>query len=220
MVFKRRERRSWGRATWELLWPRGGWGRAIVYIRHRLSRLPDAPDRIARGVFAGVFVTFSPLYGFHFIAAFILAKLMRGNVIAALLTTFFGNPVTFPLIAALSLRLGYWMLGMELPEKGAQWVFKSFGRASADLWWNIKAMFTPQTARWDQLIEFNQEVFFPYLIGGLIPGIISGLIAYYVSLPLITAYQNARRGRLQAKLRELAAAAQVPGKDGSHGPAE
>jgi len=41
------------------------------------------------------------------------------------------------------------------------------------------------------------------MIGGIIPGIVCGLICYYISLPLIQAYQNRRRGALKAKWAAL-----------------
>ena len=66
----------------ELLWPRGGWTRAFHYVKHRMKRLPDSPERIARGVWAGVFVTFTPLFGFHFVVAVLLARLLKGNILA------------------------------------------------------------------------------------------------------------------------------------------
>ncbi|MFV0473483.1 MAG: DUF2062 domain-containing protein, partial [Pikeienuella sp.] len=74
MVFKRRDRRSWLRIVGESFWPRGGWGRAALYVQHRIRRLPDKPQRIARGISCGVFVSFTPLYGLHFIAAFFVAR--------------------------------------------------------------------------------------------------------------------------------------------------
>ena len=100
-MFKRRETRSWLRAIAEFFYPRGGWRRAASYVGHRLRRLPDPPHRIARGIAAGVFVCFTPFFGLHFFMAAILAFLMQGNIVAALLATFFGNPLTFPFIAAI-----------------------------------------------------------------------------------------------------------------------
>ncbi|MCX8509052.1 MAG: DUF2062 domain-containing protein, partial [Rhodobacteraceae bacterium] len=99
MVFRRRDRRPVLRALTELIFPRGGWKRATQYVIHRLRRLPDPPHRIARGIFAGVFISFTPFFGFHFFGAIAIAMVLRGNVLAALLATFFGNPVTTPLIA-------------------------------------------------------------------------------------------------------------------------
>ena len=196
----------------ESLWPRGGWGRAAQYVKHRLSRLPDNPHRIARGIFAGVFVSFTPLYGFHFIAAALIAKLMRGNILAALLSTFVGNPVTFPFIAAMSLKLGHWMLGTRFEEGHADTLVTKFSDAFGDLWHNIGAIFTDERSHWGGLITFYSEVFLPYLVGGILPGLVAGMIAYYVTLPIITAYQNRRKQTLRRKFEALKAAAPSPRK--------
>ena len=95
VVFKRRTPKTWLAAIRDFFWPRGGWTRAFHYVKHRLRRLPDSPERIARGIWAGVFTTFTPFYGMHFVVAAILALFMRGNILAALMGTFFGNPLTY-----------------------------------------------------------------------------------------------------------------------------
>ncbi len=202
MVFKRRDRRSIWRAALEALWPRGGWTRAARYVRLRLNRLPDPPERIARGIFAGVFTTFTPFYGFHFFIAAAIALFMRGNVIAALLSTFFGNPLTYLPIGVISMKTGYTLLGLEASEDHGG-VGQKFVKAGEDLWNNMIAVFTPDQADWTALELFYDEVFFPYMIGGIVPGIVAGLIAYYISLPVITAFQNRRKGVIKAKLAEL-----------------
>lgn len=208
MVFKRRDRRPVWRFMVEALWPRGGWGRAAMYVKHRLNRLPDPPERIARGIFVGVFTTFTPFYGLHFVVAGLLAIAMRGNILAALLSTFFGNPLTYAPIIATSMFTGYWLLGLD-PRRlrfgkhsgdGPATVGERFVEASAALWDNIRALFTPDVADWSTLRVFYDEVFFPFMIGGIVPGIVCGLIAYYVSLPLITAYQNRRKGAIAARI--------------------
>ncbi len=111
MVFKRRTPRGWVQTFIEFFYPRGGWYRAAQYVIHRVRRLPDAPHRIGRGVFAGVFISFTPLFGFHFIGAALIALAIRGNVLAALLATFIGNPLTTPIIAYTSVELGQFILG-------------------------------------------------------------------------------------------------------------
>jgi uncharacterized protein (DUF2062 family) len=199
-VFKRRTRKSYLRIAAELLWPRGGWKRSSLYVVHRIRRLPDPAHRISRGIFAGVFVTFTPLYGLHFLAAWLLAVMIRGNVLAALLATFFGNPVTFPIIAAVSVELGAWMLG--LPPVPLPKVVSSFSLASVELWSNLTAVFTSATADWSQMGIFLRYVFVPYAVGGILPGIIAGLVAYYASYPLILSYQRGRIHRLRERFEK------------------
>lgn len=218
MVFRRRIKRSWKQAVGEFFYPRGGWGRALSYMSHRLGRLPDAPHRIARGIFAGIFVSFTPLFGFHFMVAVLVAWALRGNVIAALISTFFGNPLTFPIIMTLSIELGNWMLG-NAGGVPLQQVVAAFARASMEFWHNIQSVFNADVAHWDNLARFFDRVFLPYLVGGIIPGILCGLGGYYLSLPVIGAYQKRRKKKLLERTEKLrqAIAAQSPGKaDPSH----
>lgn len=189
----------------EFIWPKGGWARAFYYVKHRLRRLPDPPHRIARGIFAGVMVTFTPFFGMHFFLAAALSLIIRGNVVASLLATFVGNPLTFVPIAAISLQTGNFMLGRVWD--GHEEVHRSLGGKFVDAWSDLKdnflAIFTDRTTDWHNLHVFYDDIFFPYMVGSVIPGIVFGMIAYYVSLPVIQAYQNRRKGRLKAKLQAL-----------------
>jgi uncharacterized protein (DUF2062 family) len=199
MVFKRRDKRSWGRVAAEALWPRGGWARAAHYMKHRLRRLPDAPHRIARGIFAGVFISFTPLFGFHFAGAAFLAWVMRGNILASLMATFVGNPITFPFIAAFGVEFGNYLLGHPVVMSPLE-IFADFGRASAEFSRNVTSLFTEDVAHWDRLHTFFFRVYLPYLLGGIAPGIVAGIAGYYISLPVIIAYQNRRKKKLRDRL--------------------
>lgn len=203
MIFKRRDPKPIGRAVLEFIWPRGGWGRAFHYVKHRMRRLPDSPERIARGVGVGVFTTFTPFYGMHFVVAAILAKIFRGNVLAALMGTFFGNPLTYVPIGVASLSTGYWLLGTEYDE-GAQRSFGGkFADAGSDLWHNFLSIFTARQADWDGLTVFWREIFYPYMIGGILPGIVFGIAGYFLTVPLVRAYQKRRKGMIKAKFEAL-----------------
>ncbi|MFN3144502.1 MAG: DUF2062 domain-containing protein [Paracoccaceae bacterium] len=207
MVFKRRNKRSLWQWVADAFYPKGGWGRAASYVMHRLRRLPDPPHKIARGIAAGVFASFTPFYGFHFVTAALVGYLMQGNLLAALLATFVGNPFTFPIIATVSLELGNWILGRELgiplPE-----IVQAFSRASVELWHNFTAMFTDEVAHWDRLGVFFDRVFLPYLVGGILPGIVTATVAYWLALPAVTAYQKRRRKKA---MKQRKAAAQPAG---------
>ncbi len=203
-MFKRRDRRPILKALLDFFWPKGGWSRAFQYIKHRLRRLPDTPQRIARGVCIGVFTTFTPFYGFHFIFAAVMAKILNGNMLAALLGTFFGNPLTYLPIGLISLQTGHFLLGKswETPAEG-----RSLGGKFSDAWRDLRdnlfTLFTDQAADWSNLVVFYQEVFFPYMIGGIAPGLIVSLISYYLSLTLVITYRKRRRGFLREKLLSL-----------------
>ncbi len=201
MVFKRRTPRTPLEWTREFFYPRTGFRRAAQYLSYRLRRLPDKPHKIARGVFAGVLVSFTPLFGFHFFGAALLAWLMRGNILAALLATFVGNPVTFPLIAITSVELGHWMLGIEVPLSFLS-IVAAFSNAGSQLWENVMAIFTAQPVQWDKLEAFFHTFYWPYFIGGLVPGLIVASVFYYITIPVVRTYQKIRAAKMRHRIEK------------------
>lgn len=202
MLFKRRTKRSFKEWLSMLFYPKGGWMRAASYVSHRLRRLPDSPERIATGIGAGVCVSFTPLFGLHFMGAALIAWVFRGNILAALLATFFGNPITFPFIVAASTELGSWILNMPDPLPLSQLMF-AFGQASRELSGNFWAFFEGSPLHWERFLRFFQKVFLPYLLGGMVAGSVAGVVGYFVSLPLIRAYQARRRKKMQERFERV-----------------
>ncbi|MCW9044047.1 MAG: DUF2062 domain-containing protein [Pseudopelagicola sp.] len=203
MVFKRRDRRPIYQIVFDFFWPKGGWTRAFHYVRHRLRRLPGTPEFIARGIWAGVFTTFTPFYGLHFVVAAVIARLLNGNLLAALLATFFGNPLTYLPIGVLSLKTGHFILGTQFDEGSHRSLLGKFAHAGFDLWRNVGALFTERDADWAALRLFWNEVFFPYLVGGILPGLIAATAAYYLSVPVLRAYQKRRMAKIAKKMTAL-----------------
>ncbi|MBV1868230.1 MAG: DUF2062 domain-containing protein [Marinosulfonomonas sp.] len=200
-MFKRRTKRTYVQSIAAAIYPRGGWSRAVSYILLRLRRLPDPPHKIARGIAAGIFVCFTPFFGFHIVFAALLTIVMQGNMLAAVLATFFGNPLTFPIIAGISMELGSWMLGftehIPLPR-----IIGTFSYASLELWTNFTSIFTDEVAHWSRLEWFYRRIFMPYLIGGLAPGVVAAVVAYLISRPLISVYQTSRIKRLKKRYQK------------------
>jgi uncharacterized protein (DUF2062 family) len=161
----------------EALSPRKGWRRGFEYLGRRMQRLPDSPHRIALGFACGVMASFTPFFGFHFIIAAAIALALRGNLLASAIGTFFGNPVTFPLIATSAMTMGRWMTGLHIepPPEGL-----GFGW----LWQNLEA------------------IFLPYLVGGVIPGALTATAMYFAMRPAVAAYQDRRRNKLMARAKE------------------
>lgn len=197
-MFKRRTPLSRTAALMAQLYPATGFKRAALYQWHRLRRLPDPPHRIARGVFAGTFVNFPPIFGLQIVAAIGLAYAMRGNILAAVLATLLSNPVTTPLIALVSLNLGHWMLGS--PEGISLTItFAAFAAAGRDIWHNVTSAFTSDAAHWDGLILFWHRIYFPYLIGSILPGLVTSALLSWLTIPTLTAYQTLRARRRKAR---------------------
>ncbi len=202
-MFKRRDRRPLWKTLWHLVWPKGGWVRAFEYVKHRIRRLPDTPEKIARGLAAGVFTGFVPLYGLHFVIAWLLAIVVRGNVLASLLGTFVFNPLTTVPIAVSSLWVGHRLLGRQGGGNMMEPIGHMFDGAMGDLWHNFIALFTTERMEWGRLARFFDDVYLPFLVGSILPGLAAAVVSYFAILPLLTVYQNSRRKKLRSRLGQL-----------------
>ncbi|MFV0472732.1 MAG: DUF2062 domain-containing protein [Pikeienuella sp.] len=188
-MFKRRDKRPVAEIVRAYVAPRTGWRRVIHYWRHRMQRLPDSPTRIALGFACGVYASFTPFFGFHFLIAAGLAWIIRGNIFASAIGTFFGNPLTFPFIAAASLEMG--SLVMNVP------IYTDFSGLG----------FREMTML---LLHNIKSLVLPYFIGGIVPGLISSVACYLLIKPIVETYQRRRRKKLikRAALRKKAEAAE------------
>ena len=158
-MFKRRTPLSYFQWFKEGVYPRSGWRRVINYTSYRLKRLPDTPHRIALGFACGAFASFSPLFGLHFFLAAFLAIIFRGNVLSSLMGTFFGNPVTFPIIGVVSYQTGLFIMGMGPEETAWQTIRFGISEAFSSIWSGIKFLFGYGPTEWDGFVDFFHIVF-------------------------------------------------------------
>lgn len=209
MIFRRRRRPSILARLRESLAPRKGLWRGVDYIGKRMRRLPDSPHRIALGFAVGAFVSFTPLFGMHFILAALIAWALRANVLAGVFGTVVGNPLTFPLISVTSLWLGRWMLGRGEGGSEFETVTRAFAEGFNAIWGTVKSWFGYGPSTIDGLVAFLDDIFLPYLIGGIVPGLIAAALCYWLLGPIVAAYQERRRKRLEAKADERRRAAEA-----------
>ena len=180
--------------------PRKGWGRAIDYIIYRVKRLPDSPHKIAIGLATGVFCSFTPFFGLHIFLAILIAYLCKGNVVAAFLGTFFGNPITWPFIASFSVGLGQIILGY--PVTNFETFLEQFVGAANAFMQGVRALFGYGESDWDLVYIFFKELFVPYFVGGFFLGLVVAGLSYFVFRPIIFAYKVAKakkRSKLSAR---------------------
>ncbi len=165
----------------------------MIYLRHRIQRLPGTPYVIAGGLASGVAVSFTPFIGLHFVLAAILAWSLRTSIIASAIGTAAGNPWTFPLIWAAVYQIGNAILGREGTEAEieltADLIFGIFGdlftfklEALSDLWFQILA---------------------PMTLGGAILGAVSWGVTFAVFYVLVKDYQKLRRRRIGARTERM-----------------
>lgn len=182
------------------LWPRRSFGRSFQYFIKRVLRLTATPHAIAAGVAAGVFASWTPLLGFHFVLAFALSYALAGNMMAAAIGTGFGNPISFPFIWALTLKIGNLLIGIET----------GVHQKHVDLQALLRHLDVSQL--WDPVLK-------PMLIGAIPPGIITAVGFYILTYWGVRVFQTRRKSRLaaraKARIREIAAARADRKSDGA-----
>ncbi len=181
MLFKRKNKKPVLDKARDFIWPRAGWKRATEYIFHRIARLNGTTHSIAAGVASGVAVSFTPFLGLHFLMGFVLAFIVRGNMIAAAIGTAIGNPWTFPFIFALTGQIGGSILGADFVGELPNW---SWNDAAADPW---------------QYFVYFLKFLTPYLVGGIPVAIIVWAFIYYTMKLVLDTYQKRRMERRAAR---------------------
>jgi len=126
-------------------------------------------------------------------------KRLRGNVLASLMGTFFGNPITFPFIATISYRTGQLFLDTSATDGSFYGIKSAIVSGFVGTWQSMLSIVGMSEPAWGQVTHFLSAVFLPYLIGGIIPGLFCAIVCYILARPLVAAYQKTRRARLQKK---------------------
>ena len=168
-VFSPRIKPSLWKKSRNFLWPAMGVKRAWHYIMHRIARIRVTPHRLAIGFAAGVFVSFTPFIGFHFILAALTAVLVRGNLIASVIGTAVGNPITFPFIWIASYNLGALFLGLAAKDK----LEIHLTDESVGIWNDGPIAFLQML--WNSV----EPVIMPMLLGGIPLGVFCAAICYF-----------------------------------------
>lgn len=111
------------------------------------------------------------------ILALALAYLTAGNLLAAALATTLANPITIPLIALATFRLGEVMLAIRSAE----------AITAAELFHKLEHL---------ELSELWQPVLKPMLLGASLLGALVALIAYGVTRFAVRSFKARRHARL------------------------
>jgi hypothetical protein len=161
-------------------------------VFYRLWRLSGSPHAIAVGCAAGVFIGFTPLYGFQIVAAVLLAWILGGSIVAAGLGTFIANPISFPVIWYSTYKVGCVMLTGNmlgscgsLPEGFAGWGSAVFERLMD---------FSMEAAM--LLVQGVWPVIKPMALGSLPIGALAAGISYILVRQAVELRQRRRRERL------------------------
>ena len=171
MLFRRREAESFLAKLRVHLWPRRSWSRSTRYVVYRVRRLSATPHAVALGFAAGVFVSATPFLGTHLIMAALIAWIIGGSIVASVLGTFVGNPLTYPLFWVSTYEVGHLMLGGEKQKGPIDLWGGNFQHSLDQLWPLVK----------------------PMTLGALPVGLSLAALSYVLVRPMVNAYQHRRR---------------------------
>lgn len=154
------------------VWPDMGWARYARYVWQRIVRLADSPRNIALGLALGLAASFNPFVGTHIIQACAVSVVLRANAMAAIIGTFFGNPLTFSF---------FWY--------GAYWV----GRFILN---GLGFDMDIQVQSGAELLELAkqepQKILYPWIVGGYGIAFIVTPVSYCLFYPLVKAAKALR----------------------------
>ncbi len=174
MLFRRREAESFLERMRVHVWPRRSWSRSSRYVVYRLRRLSDSPHAVALGFAVGVFSALTPFIGTHLLFAVLVAWVIGGNIVAAVLGTFVGNPLTYPAIWYATYQVGNIMMGSPTQAEPIDLSGGIF-RSSLDQLWPILK---------------------PMTLGCIPLGLALGALSYVLVKPMVVAYKHRRRREL------------------------
>ena len=144
----------------------------MSYYKLRLARLPASNYAISSGFACGSMVSFTPLLGLHFILAVVFAFLIRGNIIAALIGTVVGNPITFPFIWGLIYKIGTFVT-------------------------TIKHIDLSNDINFKMIINQTYEIFFPMFVGGIVVAPFVWVMTYLIIYTIISSYKKRKHKKIK-----------------------
>ncbi|UUX50418.1 DUF2062 domain-containing protein [Nisaea acidiphila] len=183
-MFKRRHTLGIGSKVREFVWPRMGFARLWRYMGHRLGRMQGTPYSIAAGFACGAAASFTPLIGFHFILAGLLAWAIRANILASAIGTAIGNPWTFPFIWLWTYKVGSWIVGSPESEAPPQLTFDM-----------IVGIISGET------LGQSLDLLLTMLVGGVLTGLAVWVLLY---LPLSGMIHGYRARKIQRRAEAVA----------------
>ncbi len=185
MLFKRRYAPTAMEVARISVWPRRSWERSLKYVLLRLMRVKASPHQLALGCAVGVFAAVTPFVGLQMLLAGLLALALRASFAAAMIGSFFGNPLTWAVLWPATFATGNYMLGtttalseIDLADKWAV-LGAAIGNLSLDM----------LGAAWSLLWPFIK----PMALGTLPVGLLVASLFYYATKRAAISYRLRRR---------------------------
>ncbi len=161
---------------------RNAWRKVRRFVLHSVLHADDPPRRLALGAAIGVFITFTPTFGFQMLLVVFAAWLLRANKAVGLPIVWISNPATMMIIYYPCYFVGRIMLGRQ--PIGHHWWAEL--RQPPPGWWPAVAYY------WSHLLEIAT----PIWLGCLVVATCTSVPTYYLVFHMIRAYRLRRWGQL------------------------
>ena len=133
----------------------------------QLLHVKEPPHRTALALAVGVFIAFSPAYGFHLATVVFCTWAFRLNFVALMVGALINNPWTIVPILAATFWTGFRLLGMpDVPQMS--WTHLDF------------------QSLYRQILPYVV----PFVVGGLVLSTVGAILAYPLTYWLLTQYRN------------------------------
>jgi uncharacterized protein len=146
--------------------------RSFRTLARQVLHLEESPQRTAVAFALGVFIAFSPLYGFHTILVLLSTWLFGLNVVALLAGAFINNPWTVVPILSITYWTGALLLGRT--------------DTPAFSWQDLSVQ-----GLYQQVLPYAE----PFVVGGVTLSVVGALLAYPAAYLLIAKYRQASAPR-------------------------
>jgi uncharacterized protein (DUF2062 family) len=145
--------------------------RARLYFK-RLIRLKGDPFVLARGVAIGTFVGITPTIPFHTVIVTALCVILRGNLVAGLMTSLLvSNPLTIPIEYFIS-----WKIGKAITKTPISW--NEIGQSIMSI---MNASFIDSI---NIICYHGTQVLLSLVLGGVLLAMPLALISYFLALKI------------------------------------
>ncbi len=161
----------------------------IRRFTQKLKALHGDPHYVALGMGIGVFVAITPTIPFHTILAITLAFVFKASKPAAILGVWVSNPFTVVFLYAACYEAGF--LVFEDSSGG----FESILMLIDQLESNIR--FSQKLDHFAVFLQTQLKTFMVMNLGGLILGIPSGVVSYYVTKRFFLKRQQSKEKKIQ-----------------------
>jgi uncharacterized protein (DUF2062 family) len=135
---------------------------------HNAVHAGGSPEKIAFAFALGVFIGFFPILGTHTALAFGMAWVFRVNPMVTFGGSFVNNPWTIAPIFFGSYYLGIFLVGGDRKEINVQF----------------------SKLNWHTIMELIRVMGVPYVVGGLVSGVVASVVTYFIMLRMVKIYRS------------------------------